>query len=283
MKKMKNYFILNLILFFLTMNSEYYTNIIELYIRPDRQFLKEKYDSRACDLSIGRGSIIRGDNPITVREGDGSLFFSDGFNIYLDERDPLTCHDMHYCLAKKILQKTIQGINGIFACYRGYVSISDESGLLTLPSFETTKKITIVITKFISPVILKGKIPADFFILKSDKSKWFVCEAEENDNLTLRWTVKEIKEPENRKVPENALVLLCDPKAVYFDKEPFVSMQTNNILIPPLFVKGEFTRGIYAMYAMEMLRYYKPIRLSKKASSFENEKHFAEVMENLLL
>jgi hypothetical protein len=278
---MKNYLILNIILLFLTLNCEYYTNVIELYIRPDRRFLKEKYDNGVCDFSIGRGSIIRGDKPITVREGDGSLFFSDGFNIYLDERDPLTCHDIHYSLAKKILKKTIQGVNGVFGCYRGYVSISDESGLLTFPSFETNKKITIIITKFVSPLILKGKIPADFFISKSDKSKWFICEAEEFADFTLKWTIKEIMAPENWTLPENALVLLCDPKSVYFDEEPFISMQTNNILIPTLFAKGDFTRGIYAMYAMEMLRYYKPIRLSKKSSSFGEEKHFAELIENL--
>ena len=261
-------------LFFSNLISIQYNNIIELHFRPEKKDL-ENYLSFEDSCPYVESCKIQNENPIINHSSNPIL--ADGLNMYLDEAPGKTCKDMQYCLSKKILNRNLEGISGIFAFYCGYSGISDNEGLLILPSFEIKNKLTIIVTKSIHPAIFSKNIPSYFFIPKNEDSLWYECLGKEK-NGSFYWQIENIKIPNNKKVPENALIIIGDCNLINFEKEPQFSAFIGNIIVPTAIVNEKFTRGIYAINLINNLKYYYP-KMTKTVKNSSNEKQYAKIIK----
>lgn len=253
---------------------DYYNGVLEVYVRPYRNDLQGK---NRIDLSEYIGMPRDTYSPLVIKEAENSL--GEGFDMYHTGRH---AHEKNipYMVAEKILKRTLQGVNGVFAYYRGYGLITDSDGLISFPRLEQENKILIVVTKDIFPVITGGIIPTYFCVHDISQTGWYECIGEENDDGTMMtWKVVPYSAvPSDGKIPENALIIISDPMTLFFENSRTVAF-SQNFLIPDILVTENFTRGIYAMHALEVLRYYGTMQWIEKESVGALGLHFAKKMK----
>jgi hypothetical protein len=263
-------------LFFLTIQptQSFYSGVIKLSIRPCYADIDKDLKKNTCGLDK-HGCYLTEKEPWIIREGDLSLMDGDGFSIYQKKDKAVTCDDLNYCMAKKVLKKTISGIDGVFAYYKGQVEISDSAGSISFPCLETEQSIPIVITEEIIPIIVSDNTPIKFVAANPLETSWYECKGKDVKREDfVEWTVSKYEPDSKREIPANALIIVSDPNQITFEKDPLVIAKSSNIIIPTLYANSGFAKGVYALYAMDVFNYYSPLNFTRKKSSF-NSVHFA--------
>jgi hypothetical protein len=271
MKKymLKKKYLLILILINNIFYASFFSGLIEISIRPERKTLEIAFQKEE-QKPIKKTYIIK-ENKITADFGPAIPLY------FINEADE--SHNESYKIAKKILYKSMLGIEGIFGFYRGYTNTSNKDGRLYFPKMESEKKILVVIAKEIQPISVTGGIPTHFMIPNGSDSKWYICEGtSDTTNTKITWTAKIIPQPLDRKIPLNTIIIISDPNFISFDLDPYIVKYSENFLLPTLFVSDNFTPGMYAIAAMDRLWAQLPISETKKVSNILPQKNFGSLM-----
>ncbi len=203
----------------------------------------------------------------------------DGLSIYLSQEN--NHHEKTYNLAEKILRRTMIGVDGIFAYYRGLVVISDIQGLIMFPRLEQDRNLTVVIASDIEPMRFTSDRPSSFSVSRSIPSEWYMCSAVEDVNSgMLTWKAEKITPPQDMKIPINALIIIANPKVLFFSSDPLTVPFSENFMLPDLFATEELTRGIYGLHALEALRYHQPLTFTTRESLLQPGVQYARKIFN---
>ena len=252
MNKFRLKIFLYFIFFFNFLNSIQYKNVIEICFKPEIKSLENSIKNDSCPLKT---CAIQSQNPL--KKYSNNPADSDGFNIYYKEQVADDCRENRYCVYKKILNRSIYGVPGVFCFYNGYSALSDDDGLVIFPSLETNDELIIVVSKSIYPILFSKNIPSYFKVNPEEPSAWYKL-SKEKKNKNSYWEIKKMKEPEDLRIPENALIIIGEPNYVRFDKEEEASIISQNIIVPNVYLDERFTRGIYTLDILDNLKYYSP-------------------------
>lgn len=244
-------------------------------IKPDPVNIKK-------DLEIIEGYRVQAD-----KENKGGSFVINavedannynGFGAYKKNNNPYT--ELHYEIARNLLEKHAEGIEGIYAHYRGYSEKSNKFGRITFPRLDEVAVFTIIITKSIDPIIMKGKIP-DYFLISYD-TPYSVYEAYSREETKdgqdiVVWKIRKAS-PEvssDRKIPANSIIVFADPNSFYFYKEGISIDNSLNVILPTLYVLENEEKNIfkYGNLALQTMQYYKKINFDKYSVEIENQVH----------
>jgi hypothetical protein len=258
-------------------NMIYYNGVIQLNIKPNPFIIKkdlnivEQYKKEA-------GIHNKLGAPVISNLSENSQ--KNGLSLYEHNKNPY--QELHYIVAKKLLETNMQGIEGIFAHYRGYSVMSDINGNIILPRLDDTNLISIVITQNIQPIIIHGSIPDHFIIEHNSKYASYVAEKIEVDpNLSImKWSVK--PNPTliiNQKIPYPTIVIIADPDLFFFDNNPLSSDSSINVLLPTLYATTENSSSNYSNLAMQTLQYFKQIQETKYTTEIENQLHEGKILK----
>lgn len=207
-----------------------------------------------------------------------------GFGVYKKNNNPYT--ELHYEIARNLLEKHAEGVEGIYAHYRGYSEKSNKFGRITFPRLDEVAVFTIVITKSIDPIIMKGKIP-DYFLISYDTpysvyEAYSTQETKDGQDMVV-WRIKKANTDVllNRKIPANALIVFADPNSFYFYKEGISIDNSLNVILPTLYVLENEEKNIfqYGNFALQTMQYYKKINFDKYSVEIENQIHQGSKMK----
>lgn len=158
------------------------------------------------------------------------------------------------------LERSLMGIPGVFIYYRGFSALSDESGVVIFPCRESDYVLYVVITQKIEMVRVNSQVPTALFVSPDENSSWYKLTANRSEEtFTSAWKAQKIQTPENRKIPNNALIVIASPESLYFDSQPRISTLSENFLLPPLYALRTLTRGVNSIIAMDTLLYNAPL------------------------
>ncbi|TXI93994.1 MAG: hypothetical protein E6Q33_01430 [Neisseriales bacterium] len=247
-------------------NALFYSGVIELYIRPDRQSLQS-------DLNLLKNYI----REQKEEEGEPTVITAmhgqrDGLALYKEKTS--TYEDLYYILAEKILTKSLEGISGVHGFYRGYDATSTNNGRLVFPRLEEKNEINILLTSAIFPVILKGNIP-DHFIASDQKPCHFYLYTGTVDEKseTITWKIqKQDTATATKQIPFNTFIVLIDPHTAYFESKEYKTQYSSNILLPNLYLINP-KEAHYNHFALDVLRYYKPLSKKQYTVTIDNQTH----------
>lgn len=248
-----------------------YNGIIQLNIKPNPFVMKkdleiiEQYKHNANIANDLVGPIITHVNDNLEQSGLG---------IYEHKKNPY--QELHYEVAKKLLEANLQGITGIFGHYRGYSVMSDKNGNIVFPRLDDSNSISIVITENIVPVIIHGAVPDHFVIDYYAKYASYVAEnIEKAPNAPLmKWGIKEDSSLIiNKKIPYQAIVIIANPDLFFFDSNVKPVDYSINILLPTLYALQENSISQYSNLAMQTLQYFKQFNITRYSSEIENQLH----------
>lgn len=258
----------------------FYNGVIQINIKPDLTHIKE-------DLALIEQYKLNHD-----KENKTGVFMIDhlndnqsynGFGIYKKKNN--IYQTLHYDIAKNLLEKNSEGIEGIYVHYRGYSEKSDKMGRILLPRLDETDFLPIIITTSIDPLIIKGNIP-DYFLISYD-TPYIAYQAslinETKNNINgIKWIV-ERKDTiaTDRKIPLNAIVIFADPSYIYFQKDGIFIEESLNIILPTLYVFEKEERNIfkYGSFALATMQYYKKLYNDTYTVEIENQTHIGSIIK----
>ncbi len=194
-----------------------------------------------------------------------------GLSLYDYQKNPY--QDLHYEVAKKLLQMHMHGIEGIVMHYRGFTKTSDHSGSVMFPRLDDIDKIPIIIVEQITPIILHGAIPDHFIVNPESTYKLYTATKNIVDEST-RWIIKDnVNTLNNNQIPFNAIIIFGDPNLLFFDTTAYSIDNTINIILPTLYIKPENPIHQYSNLALETLQYFKPLGYNKYTVTIEDQIH----------
>ncbi len=266
-----NFFVFIYLLFLTNNYNINYNGIIQLTIKPNPFNIKKDLDiiEEYKQQENVKNNLS---NPIIITVDDN--LSKNGLSLYENKKNPYD--ELHYEIAKKLLETHMKGIQGIFAHYRGYSVISDTNGLIIFPRLDDTNKISIIIAERILPIIVHGTIP-DHFIVDHD-AKYISYTAENTENnknfSTMKWTIKEDPSIINNKViPYPTIIIIANPDLFFFENNPHVVDYSINILLPTLYALQENYIPAYSNLAIQTLQYFKKFNKSNYKTEIENQLH----------
>jgi hypothetical protein len=272
------YILLYFIVFlFVSNNMLHYNGIIQLSIKPNPFIIKkdleivQQYKKNTGITNTSTAPIIRNLNDNSEKNGLG---------LYQINKNPY--QELHYEIAKKLLETNIQGVEGIFVYYRGYTRISDRDGNIVLPRLDDGNIISIVITQSIQPMIIHGSVPDHFIIDHDAKYVAYVAENTEKESSLsiMKWIVK--LHPSliiNRKIPFPTIIIIGDPDLFFFDNKSQPIDSSINILLPTLYRLEEHITSNYSNFALQTLQYFKQLHESNYTTQIEDQLHQGKILK----
>jgi hypothetical protein len=186
----------------------------------------------------------------------------DMYKVY--KKTPHSIHEL-INLNNKIVSMYTQGLPYIHAYYKGWSNISNQNGIISFPREEIEQEILLLFATDINPLLLKTKVPSFFTIENEENYKLYRIKANIQEDNNILWTCTEEKLL-NKEIPSNTIIIFVNPKYISIqenNKTPF----TENILIPPIFIKREATLGKYALKSMDINRFYEDPKMLSATST----------------
>ncbi len=249
----------------------YYNSIIQLQIKPspfdikkDLEIITEKENAYQLE-NKSAVPIIK--NILPNEKKDGLSLYKKEKNIY---------EELHYQIAKTLLETNLSGIAGIHAYYRGFTETSDNFGIIKFPRIDDKNNLPIIITEEIIPIILHGNIPDHFIVNKNTLYRSFVVtNSEDQESSIIKWIVKE--DPSvitNNIIPFESIIIIGNPELFFFDNLPRIVDYSINIIIPPLYVLEKKTNNEnYSNLALQTLQYFKSFSNKNYSTELEGQLH----------
>jgi hypothetical protein len=261
---------------FISNNTIHYNGIIQLNIKPnpftikkDLNLLEEYKKNNSLNTALSAPVIS---NTNTEEKN--------GLNLY--EKKKNSYEELHYEIAKKLLETNMQGIKGVFAHYRGYNSMSDKNGSIIFPRIDDSNTISIVITQNIQPIIIHGQVPDHFIIDENFKHASYVAEkTDDGESLSImKWRVK--PHPSlitNKKIPYPTIIIIGDPDMFFFDTNAYPMDSSINVLLPTLYALENNKILDYSNFAIQTLQYFKKLNEIEYTTEIENQLHKSKTLQ----
>jgi hypothetical protein len=167
-------------------------------------------------------------------------------------------------------------VYGIFVTYRGLVTHSDFNGQISFPLRQEPETVTMVVTGGIKPVLLFSNtvhhlelvedFPADFYQFSRRKDEL---------HKTVLWDVRKIK-PKNRRIPDDALVVIAPPSQIVVIEGKFSADQSPNFILPNIYVSDAITMSSDALQFLKVAKFFEPVH---KAFGYAPDR-YATIMTN---
>lgn len=269
------YFFLIFLFFFIPIKSIYYIGTTQLLV-------KKNPTETLQDYALLEESFK--DNPPVIEQSAHQIN-REGLSAYFSNQNNQRYEELQFSISKKLLEETNQGIEGITALYRGYSDISDKEGRLLLPRFDFLFDFPIIITSAISPIFFNSNIPDHFII--PDENQFDVYSAKgveninsENQTKEIYWNIEKINSENNgnyKTIPQEAIVILADPKNLFFSEEEMKADNSFNIILPTLFINNTTPESLlpYQNLSLQTFIYFKQLAAGSFSATNEGTYHEA--------
>lgn len=270
-------FLFNIFFIFLSNNTIHYNGIIQLNIKPNPFIIKK-------DLNIleeyKKNNLLNTTLSAPIITNLHSNQEKNGLDLY--EKKKNSYEELHYEVAKKLLETNMQGIHGIFAHYRGYSVMSDINGTIIFPRIDDSNTISIVITQNIQPIIIHGQVPDHFIIDQNFKHASYIAEkTHDSESLSImKWSIKPYPSLIiNQKIPYQTIIIIGDPDLFFFDNNAHSMDSSINVLLPTLYALENNNFLDYNNFAIQTLQYFKKLNQMLYTTEIENQLHEGKILQ----
>jgi len=149
---------------------------------------------------------------------------------------------------------------GIYGLYNGYLSSTNEYGLLSFPRASGQEDFNLIVTEYVSPVLLKAHT-IDYWQLDDPLNTAFYLIKRHKDPKTkiVYWKTQEANVPENLKSPLHTIIILAKPSDVYV---PLGITPTNtlpDLVLPAIYAKRQLDRLSQAAFILNIKQFFAPL------------------------
>lgn len=157
----------------------------------------------------------------------------------------------------------IPKVDGIYCSYAGYLTVSSLHGRVEFPRKHSTNELIMIVTPRITPVISVGNT-LDHILMDPAAHMYTYTRITDTKLGKSFWRVEVTKQPDDRIVPSNALIVFAQPKKIYIPTGITYTHQSPHMILPPIYVKKGIAYADRALYILTVKQFFAPISFSFK-------------------
>lgn len=175
---------------------------------------------------------------------------------------------------KQIIKNTFYQpvTSGVYAIYNGYLTHSDEQGLISFPRQTQLEQFTFIITPNIQPTFTKDTNTIDYWtITDPGQTAAYVIKKHKDPETKLRyWKVLKAGLPKDNHVPLHAIIVIAKPKNIYVPIGVTPTTKLPNLLLPPIYAKHGLDRIKNALFLLNIKQFFASVETMSSEDKDKN-------------
>lgn len=163
----------------------------------------------------------------------------------------------------KLAKDTLASFNncppvaGILSTYAGYLALSNADGQTTFPKKHILPFVYLLITPKIAPILIAGNTIHHWEIAEPHLATMYKVERiHDNQQELYYWNITEVPIPTNQRVPLESITILTKPAHVYVPLGTTLTEESNNLILPPIFIKKRTKINTTALYMLNVRQFF---------------------------
>lgn len=166
---------------------------------------------------------------------------------------------------------------GIFCTYGGYITASDLNGQVIFPKKHKDPKITIVVTRNITPIIMLENTVHHWEIANRDEAKMYEIERKSDKvTHTYFWDAKQVEIPADNILSIDSIVIIAQPKHVYIPTGITLTTKDPQLLLPDIYVKRNIEKLTNSLHIFNIKNFLAPTENAFKKDKMNYSQHVKE-------
>lgn len=161
-------------------------------------------------------------------------------------------------ITKKPIPKSIYVKKDPFVMHNGYVTIPSALGQVTLPRKTTETTFYLIVTPEVEPVFMFPNTISHWEIPFNSPTKMVRLKQIKQDQEWY-WSIKPAT-LKGKKIPIDAIIVIAKPNNVVIPITSFKTQPSNQLLLPPLYVKNDFHNAEHALFMLNISKFFKPVQ-----------------------
>lgn len=152
---------------------------------------------------------------------------------------------------------TCPPIAGILSTYAGYLALSDPDGQTTFPKKHILPFVYLLITPKITPILIASNTIHHWDIAEPHRAVMYKVERLHNEAEELYyWNITKVPIPANHRVPLESITIIMKPDHIYVPEGITLTEESNNLILPPIFVKKITKINTTALYMLNVRQFF---------------------------
>lgn len=182
----------------------------------------------------------------------------------LKKQSPLI--DRSY-LSKQIMRSTFyQPVNvGIYGIYNGYLSRSNDFGLLSFSRKTQREQFNLVVTNNMKPTFMISNTIDQWQITHPEEAAMFQIKRHKDPETKLYyWKVLKMAIPPDHMIPLHSIIIIAKPKNIYVPLGATPTTKFPNLVLPPIYAKRGLDRIKNALFVVNIKAFFAPTNYISK-------------------
>jgi hypothetical protein len=156
--------------------------------------------------------------------------------------------------------------SGIFSTYRGWLGLSNSNGQTTFPRKQEITTLYYLIADHITPNIITGNTIHHWELEPDTPAIMYQIEQQKDRFAGIAyWETSQVDIPEDRVIPEQAIVIFARPKDIYVPLgASLVREDKPNLVLPDIYVKKGINIESSTLYVLNIRQFFSPVTIQEK-------------------
>jgi len=151
--------------------------------------------------------------------------------------------------------------SGIFAAYRGYLTVSNYNGQILFPNKETKPIVQLLFTTRLTPIVMIGSTIHHWKLEEGTPAQLYKCERKQDEETeNFYWETEEVSLPESLSIPAGTVWIVAAPQKVYVPLGISLTDKTQNFILPAVYVKKDIMKLKNALYILNIKHFFLPVK-----------------------
>ena len=169
-------------------------------------------------------------------------------------------------IAKDSLYKQRKNIvDGIFAAYAGYVTVSNFDGEVSFPLMQDKKKLNVLVTTRVTPIFMNEGTVSNFELEEGTPAKMYSFEKKyDKDANEWYWNIDQAELPKDNIIPLATVIIFSKPEKIAIPTGIYLSKKSPHLLLPPIYVKKNVNKMSNALYVLNLKHLFADVETMHK-------------------
>lgn len=159
-------------------------------------------------------------------------------------------------------------LGGFMALYAGYITCSDQNGIISFPLRHSAPKIYLAITNVIKLIKVRDNtVSHREYSPQEAPVQLYLFEKKQELDGQVYWSIKEEKVPENNKINPLTLVILTKPKNIVVAPGDYLTNGGIQLILPEVYVVGNGGVVQTILKSLDYKNFFEGIKVEEKKVS----------------
>jgi len=156
-------------------------------------------------------------------------------------------------------------VAGIFAAYRGFITVSTKDGQILFPNRQPRTTINLLLTTRLTPIIMVGTTIHHWEQEEGTPAALYKLECKQDEETEkFYWEVQSTSLPDNKIIPVSTIWIVARPEKAYVPTGIIITTKGQNFILPDIYVKSGIMKIQNALYMLYLKHFFSQVKKEYK-------------------